>query len=285
MVGNQGKAFIEERMGGLENFMQLLLSNPYLRNDATLRMFLTQKGAPEFEQAKNAAAQGVGSDPAGNPGLAHWFGVLRHITLPGDAEKTCAELNAFLDESEARVSGALSAVVRYHDAARGMTDALRAVKEGLGEWASHATSAGTAGLSEALLPVRKAAAALATRVKGAAAAVGHALDLSVFAPNEIQVRVRLGRSGAPPPPRNPARAQIFLMDGLVTEIHRLRSLKALIAVRTAAEGAYQRAWVAQDKLEFQAKQFRDKGRQDRADPLMPKIAEAVGIMKRMKERA
>ena len=42
MVGNQGKAFIEERMGGLENFMQLILSNPYLRNDATLRMFLTQ---------------------------------------------------------------------------------------------------------------------------------------------------------------------------------------------------------------------------------------------------
>ena len=75
------------------------------------------------------------------------------------------------------------------------------------------------------------------------------------------------------------------MDGLVTEIHRIRSLKALVAVRVAAEGAYSRAWVAQDKLEYQAKQFRDKGRQDRADPLLPKIAEAVGIMKRMKERA
>lgn len=74
------------------------------------------------------------------------------------------------------------------------------------------------------------------------------------------------------------------MDGLVTEIHRLRSLKALLAVRDAAQAAYSRAWVAQDKLHFQAKQFRDKGRQDRADPLMPKIAEAVGIMKRMKER-
>jgi hypothetical protein len=57
--------------------------------------------------------------------------------------------------------------------------------------------------------------------------------------------------------------QIFLMDGLVTEIHRLRSLKALLSVRDAAQAAYSRAWVAQDKLHFQAKQFRDKGRNDK----------------------
>ena len=112
------------------------------------------------------------------------------------------------------------------------------------------------------------------------------------------------------------------MDGLVTEIHRLRSLKALLAVRDAAQGAYSRAWVAQDKLHFTAKQFRDKGRNDKvrdteerpvcvarvpidaaarvrddagaprpcphfdvqSDQLEPKIAEAVGICKRMKER-
>ena len=221
-----------------------------------------QKGAPEFEQAKNAAAQGVGSDPAANPGLAHWFGVLRHITLPADADKACAELNAYLEESELRVNASLGAVMTYHDAARGLTDALKGVKESIAEWASHATAAGT-GLSEQLLSVRTSSAALAARLKTVAVATGHAHDLSVFAPNEIQ---------------------IFVMDGLVTEIHRIRSLKSLIAVRAAAEGAYSRAWVAQDKLEFQAKGFREKGRQDRADALQPKIAEAVGIMKRMKER-
>jgi hypothetical protein len=32
--------------------MLLVLSNPYLRNDATLRMFLTQKGNAEFEQVR-----------------------------------------------------------------------------------------------------------------------------------------------------------------------------------------------------------------------------------------
>ena len=53
------------------------------------------------------------------------------------------------------------------------------------------------------------------------------------------------------------------MDGLVTEIHRLRSLKALLQVRDSAQAAYSRAWVAQDKLHFQAKQFRDKGRNDK----------------------
>ena len=53
------------------------------------------------------------------------------------------------------------------------------------------------------------------------------------------------------------------MDGLVTEIHRLRSLKALLQVREAAQAAYSRAWVAQDKLHFTDKQFREKGRNDK----------------------
>ncbi len=67
-------------------------------------------------------------------------------------------------------------------------------------------------------------------------------------------------------------------------MHRLRSLKALLGVREAAQQAYSRAWVEQDKLQFQAKQWRDKLREDKAASLEPKIAEAVGLMKRLKER-
>lgn len=41
MVGNNNKGFIEERMQGLENFLSLVLANPYMRADTTLRMFMT----------------------------------------------------------------------------------------------------------------------------------------------------------------------------------------------------------------------------------------------------
>jgi hypothetical protein len=242
--------------------MLLVMSNPYLRNDATLRMFLTQRGGPEFEQAKKAASQGVGADPGSNPGLARWFGVLRHLALPVDADAACTELTAFMDETEVRVVACLGAVTKYWEAAKAMADSLRAMKDSLGDL--HNASASAAGaLSETLGPLRNSAGSLAGRVKKAADVFSNAYDLSVFSPNEIQ---------------------IFLMDGLVTEIHRVRSMKALLAVRDAAQKAYSAAWVAQDKLHFQQKQFRDKAREDKALALEPKIAEAVGLMKRMKER-
>ena len=54
MIGNQGAEFIEERMRGLASFMRNIVANPYLRNDHTLRLFLTleETGAGEWEQAK-----------------------------------------------------------------------------------------------------------------------------------------------------------------------------------------------------------------------------------------
>ena len=110
VVGNQSKGFIEERMQGLEQFVLLMLSNPYLRGDATLRMFLTQKGVPEFEQQKQAATGGVGADPASNAGLSRWFRVLRELPLPADADQAITELNASSDDLETRVVATLGAV-------------------------------------------------------------------------------------------------------------------------------------------------------------------------------
>jgi hypothetical protein len=262
LVGNQSRSFIEERMQGLEQFVLLVLSNPYLRLDATLRMFLTQKGQAEFEQAKKAAAGGVGADPTTNAGLARWFGVLRALPLPADADASINELNAAVDDMEARVVAALSAVTRYWEAAKATAESLRLMRDSMGDWATAAGS-GSAAMGATLAGLKDHTGVLAGRLKKTADAFANAYDLAVFSPNEIQ---------------------IFLLDGLVTEVHRLRSLKAVLAVREAAQQAYSRAWVAQDKLMFQAKQWRERLREDKAAQLEPKIAEAVGLMKRMKER-
>ena len=141
-------------------------------------------------------------------------------------------------------------------------DALKTMRDTVTDWAtSSATNA--AGMSETLRALKDHTGVLSDKVKKAGAAFSNAHDLAVFAPNEIQ---------------------IFLLDGLVTETHRLRSLRALLTVRENAQGEYGRAWTKQDQLHFQQKQFNDKQRLDKAMQLEPKIAEAVGQMKRAKER-
>lgn len=88
-------------------------------------------------------------------------------------------------------------------------------------------------------------------------------ELNMYAPNEVH---------------------LFLMDGFVAEIHRIRGLKQLLQLREDAQQAYAISWTAHDKLSYQGKQFRDRGRADKADALEPKIAEAAGVMRNMKDR-
>lgn len=243
VVGNQGKAFIDERMAGLENFVLLVLANPYLRNDSTLRMFFSQKGVGEFEQAKKAALQGVGADPASNGGLARWFGVLRHLALPVDADAACRELSAHTNETEAKLINALGAVTRYYESARALSESLKGVRDAFSDFHAGCTSTAAA-LSGTLAPVATATTTLGARIKKTADVFSNAHDLSVFSPNEIQ---------------------IFLLDGLVSEVHRARGIRALLDVREAAQKEYAAAWQNQDRLAFQEKAARDKGRQMDAD--------------------
>ena len=146
---------------------------------------------PEFDQAKKAASSGVGADPSSNTGLARWFGVLRHLALPVDADAACSELSAHLEDSESRVVAALAAVTRYFEAAKSTTDSLRALRDALGDW-HNSSASGAASLSDTLAPVRSSLGVLAGRLKKAGDAVANVYDLSVFAPNEIQVSWRWG---------------------------------------------------------------------------------------------
>lgn len=262
LVGNQSKTFIEERMAGLEQFCSLLVANPYLRLDATFRVFLTQQGTSEWEQAKKVANSGHGANPDSNSGLARWFGVLRQLPLPVDSDTVILEVQAATDELETHVSGALNSATKYLEAARASSEALRCMKDALNDW-STVSSASAAGLSPSLAPLKSHSLYLAEKIKKSADVFTNAHDLAIFSPNEIQM---------------------FLLDGLVTELQRIRSLKDLLALREVAHNDYTKAWVAQDKVSYQCKQFREKGREDKAAALEPKLAEAIGTMKLLKGR-
>jgi hypothetical protein len=262
VLGNQGQAFIEERMAGLNEFMLLLLSNPYVRNDASVRMFFTLKGVSEFDQAKKAANAGQGADPSANPGLARWFGVLRALPLPVDSDQACSELIAATDEAEARVVSTLGGVTRYFEASRAYSDALKAITDAMGDWANVASTS-AAGMSDSMAVLKANTGVLGDKLRVVTATFKEAHDLAVFSPNEVQ---------------------IFLMDGLITELHRLKSLRDLMRRREEAQAEYGRAWKAKETLDFQQKQNKEKGRVDLASQLEPKIAKAQSDLRSRKEK-
>ena len=73
----------------------------------------------------NAAMSGAGANPASNPGLMRWFGVLRTLPLPADADAACTELTAATDDLEARVVAILGGVTRYWESSKATAEALK----------------------------------------------------------------------------------------------------------------------------------------------------------------
>jgi hypothetical protein len=85
--------------------------------------------------------------------------VLRHLSLPVDADAACHELNAHLDELEIRVVAALTGVTkcvisvggnisfinvtrvcRYYEAAKSVADSLRIMRDALSDLHNAATT-------------------------------------------------------------------------------------------------------------------------------------------------
>lgn len=265
IAGSTTKAVVDERVQGLENFLALVLANPYLRLDVTLEMFLTQKAGPEFEQAKKAAGQGIGSDPNSNIGLGRWFGAICRMTLPTDSaatEKAVGDLSVQTAQLEANLVNLLAGFTRLYDATRSIAQSLCAVKDAMSDLSSRAHES-LAVLGDDLVSMRGSVGELVTRAKKGTDVFSNAYDLSVFQPNEIQ---------------------IFLLEGFLTEIHRVRGLKTALAVRDAAKKSYGEAWVNQDKIAFQKAEFEKKGKMDKAREQVPKLAEAIDNTRRHKER-
>lgn len=262
MVGNTDENFIVERMAGLQQWMRQVAANPYLRLDTTFKVFLETPAGAEFDQAKRAALQGAGGNPAQNPGLARWFGCLRNYSLPEDGDAAVGELRALSDEVEAHAVRCLEAAQRMFDLARGMSEAVSALRRSFREWGQVAESR-SAGLSDTNRVVRERTGELATFLGTAGETWGQVFELAKFAPNEINM---------------------FVMNSLVHEVQRVRSFKALLGLHRSAQEAYARAFQAQDRLEFQERQLKQKGREDQAAQMQPRIASARAETKAMKER-
>lgn len=262
VVGNTGDAFVEERRRGLAHWLQMVVANPYLRHDHTLRLFMTVQTPMEWEQAKRAAASGTGSNPAENEGLGQWFGCLRHYPIPADHERAVAEVSADLNEAEADLVQLLQSVTEYYEASKRMTNALKGVRAAIQGVAGHAEKR-SAAACDTLAPSKEHLALLARVSKQCSQGWMEAAEMSGYCPNEVQ---------------------LFLMDAVIKEIQRTRSGKALIAVRESAKAAYARSWEELDRLQFQEKQARDKGQEAYVKQLVPQIKEKEQLTKQLKER-
>ena len=262
-VNNTDSNFIEERRAGLQQWLLEVMASPYLKSDTTLKTFMSITSSSEFEQSKKAVLQGGGgANPAENPGLAHWFGVLRAYKLPEDYPAAVGEVQGMANEMEKTIEGALSSVEVFHDAALRLDEAMANMQmsiQGMADTADHC--AGT--LSASLAPARKATSQLHEQLALGSRAFREIGELHHYAPTELHM---------------------FITSSLRQEQSRVGGLLALLEVRSAAEREYAAAFKAQDALQLQEKQLKDKGKDEMLAKLAPRLVDACALTQRMLER-
>lgn len=262
-VNNSDATFIAERMEGLHKWLVEVVGNPYLRSDTTLKAFLTTVNSTEFDQVKKAVNQGGGgANPAENIGLARWFGVLRSYPLPEDHPAAVSELESMVAKLDQTLESTLSAVEVYHDAASRLDASMADLQRSLKGFADTADSVGSS-MSETLTPSKAATADLHEQLVLGAKAFHEVEELAHFAPNELDK---------------------FIVHALRQEQRSVGALQALLEVRRAAEAEATSAFKAQDKLQFEEKQLKEKGKDEALAKLRPRVVEACSITQRMQER-
>jgi len=262
-VNNSDSNFIEERRAGLQQWLLDVTASPYLKSDTTLKTFVSISSSSEFEQAKKAVLQGGGgANPAENPGLAHWFGVLRAYQLPEDYPAAIGEVQGMANEMEKTIESALSAVEAYHEAALRLDETMSDMQmafQGIADTADRCAGS----LSSSLGPARQATSQLHEQLALGARAFREIGELNHFAPNELEK---------------------FIAASLRSEQRRVGGLQALMEVRAAAEREYAAAFKAQDALQLQEKQLKDKGKDELLAKLAPRVVDACALTQRMLER-
>jgi len=263
VIGNTGPEFIDERRRGLTSFMRNVCINPYLRNDTTLKLFLTvhDTGAGEWEQTKKAASAGEGAHPSANLGLNRWFGVLRHLSLPADADAAASSLNLHLIDLDKALKALQDAVVVYTGLTAKLAEVLGEVKR-MTSAVQVTAAGGVATLSAALPEPSEHADSFSAIFTKFDTAVTN-LTEAVAAPDHIK---------------------LFLDDPIIKEITRISALRELLSIRDGACREYNTAWQRQEKLEFEQKQFELKGRHDKASLMEPQVAQAGQYVKQCRER-
>jgi hypothetical protein len=262
VVGNMDDEFVSDRRSGLSDWTKKIAAHPYLRLDATFKLFLTLTADTEFEQAKKAASSGTGANPAQNAGLKRWFGCLQRYPMPTEAESAIEELTLLNTTVEDQLIGSLRAVDGYFRATQAMMEALGKVAGSLDKFAKQSTASADK-LGPVLASTREQTVALGDLAAKSAHAWSETNSLSKFAENEIE---------------------LFLKGALGAEISRCRALKALLHVRKAALEAYAKAAQHLNQMRFRQKQFKDKGDTVRAEQIEPQVVEATVNERQMKDR-
>lgn len=264
LIGNKGAEFVEERMRGLCSFMINLVQNPYLRNDHTVKLFMTVEdtGAGEWEQSKKAVGGGEGAHPSANPGLNRWFGVLRQLSLPSEADTACASLLGHISEIETSIGAFLATVAKYSTLAAEMATVVTDMHRTIGVVETTSTDT-LASLPSFLVETREQAGAFSSIAAKLGSAMGSLEDVVKFNTNEINV---------------------FLVDPLAKELTRIGALKELLSTREAAAKDHQAAFVRQDKIETEKQGWIAKGKPDKAEKLEPQLAAAQQAVKACRER-
>jgi hypothetical protein len=256
---NQGDDFIRVRMLGLNVFMRALISDPYIRKDSTLRIFLCVGDAKDFDVHKKAAMDGT-DESMTNEGLQRWLSAVDRYSLPAGADGCASEMRKMVDNTEKAMEASVGAAAAYAKAAAAFSEHVGQLHDALGVW-QKVTKASAGYLPDNLKESRDSTNALASDLSATEDVTAEFKELTGFHANEVER---------------------FLINGISAEIFRLRAMRELLQRRDAAIAACQRAFTAKDKAQFDQKKLREKGKGDKADAMQVKVDESIATYENSK---
>ena len=170
-VINTGESFIKDRMSRLNQYLNRLLGNPYLRHDPALNAFLTVGAGRKWDQAKKEhekaeqSVRDVNNLQFARPpkvsmsrGLSEWFDRLDTTPEPPDTETAMQATKAYFSKYEALLRTMVEATSSLVKSTEDYSQKLNDIQEALGEYNTAITKSAFAQLQTAdiMMPISDA---------------------------------------------------------------------------------------------------------------------------------
>jgi hypothetical protein len=236
---------IAERVRALEEFINDVISNPYLKTDALLNGFLTTEDSPwtklmseatKFPTARVASEESRGE----SPGRKVWLEMLDTHELPENPESSCTVLDNQMQRIAGLADGCVETATRLWQNAQHYAAAIQMWQERLrGESAGLETTA---------------------QIDGAQPAISKLLNDHSHMLKVVADRGTMWRDTAL---FQPQECKQLLLATSRDKMRMVAALKNLLTRRAAALKDYRQAWHSKDRCSGTIQKYKDSGKGDK----------------------
>ena len=236
---------IQERVRSLEEFINDVCSNPYLKTDALLNGFLTTEDSQWtklMQEAVKFPSARVASEEASaqSPGRKVWIAMLDGQTLPENPESSCTVLDNQMQRIAGLADGCVETATRMWQNAQHYAASIQMWQERIrGESAGLETTA---------------------QIDGGQAAIAKLLNDHSHMLKIVADRGTMWRDTAL---FQPQECKQLLLATARDKMRMIEALKNLLGRRSAALKDYRQAWHNKDRCTAQIQKYKDSGKGDK----------------------